>query len=279
MRVCGLVFSTVANHPVIAENWSLEPDPRIGPFFDTAIAILEDFEMFSRGMPLLGLLVGGWLLFALGASPVSAQETKQEDQPKPEVEEKPTPWPPPNTEKHEVKREEDQEQGLVLHTPKEWKKEELPPQSLRLGQFSIPSAEGDKEPVEVAVFSFQGLGGGGSVDANVKRYVSQFPEATKKHVVGATGHQGKYVLIDLEGNYQPPPFQQDAKPIKDARMLAAIIGIQWQGKDEKGDPKQKSAVYFVRMVGPKKTIDANEEAFRLAFGAENKSKEYPLSEE
>lgn len=227
--------------------------------------------------------MGGWVLLVLCARSVAAQEeTKPEETTKTEVDEQPTPWPPPNTQKHEVKRSEDQETGLVLHTPAAWKKEEQT-KPLRLAQFTVPPAQGDKDPVELAVFSFQGLGGGGGVQANVDRWVSQFPGAgTKKTVLTGTGHQGLYVLVDLEGTYQPPNFggqveKQD--PIPNARMLAAIIGIRWDGKDADGEPKQKSAVYFLKMVGSKKTIDENEKAFRLAFGASNKENLIPKKEE
>ena len=238
--------------------------------------------MLSRRTFRLGMLIGGWALLVLCARPVAAQEeTKPEETTKTEVDEQPTPWPPPNTQKNEVKREPTQEKGLILHTPAAWKKDEET-KPLRLAQFTIPPAQGEKDPVELAVFSFQGLGGGGGVQANVDRWVSQFPgPGTKKTVMTGTGHQGLYVLVDLEGTYQPGVSARGEKqdPIPNARMLAAIIGIRWDGKDADGTPKQKSAVYFLKMVGPKKTIDENEKAFRLAFGASNKENPIPEKEE
>lgn len=236
--------------------------------------------MLSRRTRFLVLLLWGWALLIVSAGSLSAQDNPKTEKPaETEEAEDPTPWPPPNTEKHEIKRTETQKQGLVMHVPKDWKKTD-PDSNLRLAQFTIPPAKGEKDPVELAIFSFQGQGAGGGVSANVERWVNQFPgEKTEKKIVTGKGHQGLYVLVDLKGTYQPPPFVQGGKPMPEARMLAAIIGIRWEEEEGEGDDKetvQKSAVYFLKMVGPKKSVSAVEEDFRLAFGATNRSKENPI---
>ena len=229
-------------------------------------------------MPLsrTSLLVWLWGVALLVAGPALAQEApKAESAPKVE-DEKPTPWPPPNTVEKKIK-------GLVLHVPKTWKYED-PANALRLGQFSIPPAEGDKEPIELTIFSFGG-GGAGGVQANVQRWVGQFEEKGRKvNIVTGEGHENRvYVLVDIKGTYNMPdgpPIQQKTKSVPDARMLAAIIGMRWEEEvtDENGQKKTepKSAVYFLKMAGSEKTVTANEEAFRLAFGATNRSKENPF---
>jgi gluconolactonase len=229
--------------------------------------------------------MGATALISVLAAPARAQEAPKQEAPKqeepPKEDEKPTPWPPPDTEKHEIKRTADQGKGLLLHTPKSWKKGE-PASSLRLAEFSIPAAEGDSMPVELTVSSFAGAGGG--VQANVQRWVGQFQEGRKVEIFTGEGHQGLYVLVDLKGTYNMPdgpPIQQKTKPLPNARMLAVIIGIRWDEVQGEGDNKQtvkKSAVYFLKMAGPEKTVTANEEGFRLAFGATNRTKETPFDQ-
>lgn len=182
------------------------------------------------------------------------------------------PWPPKDTEKHEIKRDEDQKKGLMLYTPKNWKKDE-PKSNFRLAQFTIPAVEGDKEAGELAIFSF--AGGGGGLQANIDRWINQFqPQGREVSVTQGEGQQGLYVVVDVKGTYNMPdgpPILQKTKPLPNARMLAAITVVQWgEGDDKKG------AVYFLKMPGPAKTISANEEAFRQSFGAAPKDKEKEL---
>lgn len=183
-----------------------------------------------------------------------------------------TAWPPKDAEKHEVKRGDDQQKGLLLYTPKSWKKED-PQSNFRLAEFSIPAAEGDDEPGELAVFSF--AGGGGGLQANIDRWIGQFDAKGREvKVTQGEGEQGLYVLVDVKGTYNKPdgpPILQKTKPMPNSRMLAAITVVQWMEDGEK-----KGAVYFLKMPGPEKTITTNEEAFRQAFGAAPKDKEKEL---
>lgn len=230
-------------------------------------------------------LIGAAAWLCAPVAPASAQEAQKQDAPKQEAppkapDENALPWPPPNTEKHDIKRDENQRKWLVLHTPKTWKKEE-PASPLRLAQFSIPPAEGDKVPVELTVSSFAGTGGG--VQANVDRWIGQFqPQGRKVKIFTGEGPQGLYVYVDLQGTYNMPdgpPIQMKTKPLPNARMLAVILGIRWDEEQGEGDKKQtvkKSAIYFLKMAGPEKTVTANEEAFRLAFGATNRTNETPF---
>lgn len=238
-------------------------------------------------MPRFRLSLPTWLfgaaaLLTLITVPAQAQDAPKQADPKqeeaPKEEEKPTPWPPADTEKHEVKRTPDQAKGLLLHTPKTWKKGE-PKNALRLAEFAIPAAEGETEPVELTISSFAGAGGG--VQANVDRWIAQF-QATGRELAIFTGegHQGLYVLVDLKGTYNASAGpMQPATPMPNSRMLAVIMGIKWDEEQGEGNQKQtvsKSAVYFLKMAGSEKTVTANEEAFRLAFGATNRSKETPF---
>lgn len=227
-----------------------------------------------RITPLIWLFTGSALL-SLSANGIRADEKDTEKkeaatEAKPEKAEAKA-WPPENTEKHEVKRDEDQKKGLLLHTPKTWKKQK-PNNKFRLIQFEIPAAEGEKAG-ELYVSSF--AGGGGGLQANIDRWISQFQAKDRKiKVTQGEGKQGFYALVDIQGTYNMPdgpPIQRKTIPVPNARMLAAITVIQWgEGDDKKG------AVYFLKMAGPEKTISANEEAFRQSFGAAPKDKEKEL---
>lgn len=157
---------------------------------------------------------------------------------------------------------------LTLTVPEDWKFQE-PTNRLRLGSFDIPAAEGDDVKTELTIFSFGGAAGG--VDANVQRWIMQFEQQGRKQKV-TTGEspRGKYVLVDVTGNYNMPvgpPFQMQTKRLPNARMLGAIIDLKDEG------------YYFLKMAGPRKTVDQNAKAFRASFGADaEKEKEVELEE-
>jgi hypothetical protein len=145
--------------------------------------------------------------------------------------------------------------GLSLTVPKHWK-EEPPANRLRLGQFAIPAVEGDKEAAELSIFNF---GAGGTVAEQVTRWNEQF-EANGRKAQATTGNienLGKYVFVDLSGTYKKPdgpPILRKTTPQPGSRMLVAMI------QTEDGD-------YFLKLVGPAKTVTAALEAFRNSFGA------------
>ena len=61
--------------------------------------------------------------------------------------------------------------GLRFEAPSTWISE-TPSSSMRLAQYRLPGLEGDPEDAELAVFYFGGQGG--SVQANVDRWIGQF---------------------------------------------------------------------------------------------------------
>lgn len=154
--------------------------------------------------------------------------------------------------------------GLSLTVPKHWK-EEPPANRLRLGQFSVPPVEGDKEAAELSIFNF---GAGGTVEEQVARWIEQF-EANGRKSQTSTGtieNLGKYVFVDLSGTYKKPdgpPILRKTVPQPGSRMLVAMI------QTEDGD-------YFLKLVGPAKTVTAALDAFRNSFGAKA-DKEKPLA--
>jgi len=140
---------------------------------------------------------------------------------------------------------------LSLTAPAAWERKE-PSVRIIEHEFAVPAADGDKEAGRLTI-----MGAGGSIEANIERWIGQFEQpdgaATKERtkrekltVDGQTVH-----MVDITGTYkdQRGPFAP-AVIRDDYRMLAAII------------PTEKSGQYFVKLYGPKKTIAANEKAFR-----------------
>jgi len=149
--------------------------------------------------------------------------------------------------------------GLTMHVPATWKQEE-PLSTLRLTQFRIPAAAGDKQDAELAVFNF---GGGGDILANVKRWIAQFePEGRSVKIVGGKGAETSYVLVELAGTYKKsvgPPVLGKTEPVPGSRVLAAIVAVP-----EKGN-------FFLKLTGLDKTVAAEKHAFRASFGGDAQS--------
>ncbi len=140
---------------------------------------------------------------------------------------------------------------LTLTAPADWKKQE-PSVRIIEYEFSIPAAEGDENDGRLTI-----MGAGGSVEANIDRWIGQFSQPDNKSTKDRTKQEkitvdGQTVhLVDISGTYkdQRGPFAP-ATIYKDYRMLAAIIATD------------KSGQYFVKFTGPAKTVAANEKAFR-----------------
>lgn len=151
-------------------------------------------------------------------------------------------------------------EDLKLKIPATWK-QQPPSNRLRLAQFLIPAAEGDEHPTELVISSFPG--GGGGVDANLKRWTDQFAgEGRKVKVTQGKSPQGDYVLHDVTGTYNftaGGPFaggKKEARP--NHRSLSVVLTIADKGN------------YFIRMTGTDKAVTAAAEALRTSFGANAK---------
>lgn len=125
-------------------------------------------------------------------------------------------------------------------------------------EFAIPAAEGDEKPGRLTM-----MRSGGTVDANVARWVGQFkpvsdkaakegPKLTKKQVNGQ-----ETVIVDLSGTYLDRQGGGPFAPGKIVeqpgyRMLGGIVQTKTKGKFQ----------YFFKLYGPEKTVGAAEKAFR-----------------
>ena len=153
------------------------------------------------------------------------------------------------------KTEEVKIKGITLAVPADWKQEKAA-NSLRLAQFKIGPAEGDKEPAELVVSSFDG--GGGGVDPNLKRWINQFEaNGRKSKTTSGESAQGTYYLSDLTGTYKKPdgpPVAGKTKPVPGSRSIGVIL----EAPDKN--------IYFLKLTGPEKTVTAAADGFRQSFG-------------
>jgi len=146
-----------------------------------------------------------------------------------------------------------QQGELRLKAPEGWQSER-PASSMRVSQYQLPAAEGDSEPGSLVVFYF-GPGQGGSTNANIERWIGQMQQpggtpskdsATETQTVNGL----KVTLLDVSGTYTGGDMAGGAGQVKpNFRMRAAVIDT----------PK---GAYFIKLVGPKKTIDRWDQGFQ-----------------
>ena len=127
---------------------------------------------------------------------------------------------------------------------------------MRAATYSVPSASGDQEGGECAVFFF-GPGQGGAVQANIDRWIGQFeqpdgkPSSERATQRRETINAIPVTTIDLSGTFLGGgPGMGSAAPKKPGyRLLGAIV----EGPE---------GVVFFKMTGPVRTVGAAEPDFR-----------------
>jgi hypothetical protein len=133
---------------------------------------------------------------------------------------------------------------IKAKVPSEWA-EQTPSSSMRKAQYSLPKASGDAEDAELAVFYF-GPGQGGSVEANIERWIGQISQpdgssskdrakTTKKDIGGIP-----VTRVDVSGTYSAG-MMSSAPPRQGYRMLAAVA-------------ETAEGAWFFKLTGPEKTV-------------------------
>ncbi len=151
--------------------------------------------------------------------------------------------------------------GLAWDAPADWASQAKP---MRAANYVAPGA-GGAEDGELAVYYF-GPGQGGSVEANVKRWIGQFqaPDGGPADALAKRSEKSvngiAVTLLELDGTYlfKPFPMAPRATPKAGYRMVAAIA----QGPD---------APIFFKLTGPKATVAAAEKAFYALVDSLRKS--------
>lgn len=137
--------------------------------------------------------------------------------------------------------------GVHWTVPANWKAESQRP--MRLATYTVASQG------ECGVYYF-GPGQGGSVEANVSRWVGQFLQADGKPSQAAAKiekhaiHGLQVTTVDVAGAYtgMGGPTAQPGPAVPGYRMLGAIV-------------EGPQGSIFIKFVGPAKTVAANRIAF------------------
>ena len=146
--------------------------------------------------------------------------------------------------------------SLKYDTPAGWVVKP-PASSMRVAEFSLPRAAGDAEDAALAVFFFGGQGG--TVEANLERWMSQMAQPDGKaskdvaKTSKITSHGLPITLVDVSGTYvaemSPGATEHFDKP--GFRLRAAVV-------------ETPGGNYFVKLTGPQKTIAKWDDSF-MAF--------------
>lgn len=122
-----------------------------------------------------------------------------------------------------------------------------PSSSMRVAQFTLPRAPGDPADASLVVYYFQG--GGGSVQANIDRWVQQMEEPSGKpardqaKTSELSSHGLTITLLDVSGTYtaEMSPGSTEHHDNQNYRLRAAVV-------------ETPSGPYFVKLTGPAKTV-------------------------
>lgn len=125
---------------------------------------------------------------------------------------------------------------------------------MRVTEFRLPRVPGDAEDAELVVFYFGG--DGGSVDANLQRWIAQMEQPDGRssfEVASTTGFDANglaVTLLDVSGTYvaatRPGAATRLNKP--DFRLLAAVV-------------ETPIGPYFFKLTGPDRTVALWEDPF------------------
>ena len=143
--------------------------------------------------------------------------------------------------------------GLKWAVPENWPAQSQRP--MRLATYTVPAAKGDRDAGEFAVFYF-GQGQGGTVDANLDRWIGQFtqsdgrPSKDAAKIEHGNIHGLKVTTVDVSGTYNGMggPMQPVGKPAPGYRLLGAII----EGPE---------GLVFFKLTGAVKTVTENENQY------------------
>lgn len=130
---------------------------------------------------------------------------------------------------------------LTWDVPKGWVRAEKP-SPMRKASYTLPKQAGDNDAPDLAISV-----AGGSIDANIDRWVQQFSEDSKPTLKKKTRKIGTWevTLVELKGTWLGSGMNAGGVPPKHGyAMLAAIV------------PVSEDAKWFFKVVGPEKSIEA-----------------------
>jgi hypothetical protein len=134
--------------------------------------------------------------------------------------------------------------------PPEWTRSEKV-NAMRKATYLVPHTPSEKEDAELGVFYF-GPGQGGGVEANVQRWIKQFPDAKLEQVKRAdrtaNGLVAHTIEIESASYIANAMGRGDEKLKANYALLGAIV-------------EAPSGAYFFKLTGPKGTVAAAKPAF------------------
>jgi hypothetical protein len=140
--------------------------------------------------------------------------------------------------------------GLKWAAPAGWKNTGA--SSMRAATYAVAPEAGDTAAAECGVYFF-GAGQGGSVEANIERWKSQFADAAGTRAAAKTGTRTinglKVTTIESSGVYSGMGGPMaPGKPVAGYRLLGAIV-------------EGPGGNIFLKFTGPAKTVAANQQKF------------------
>lgn len=149
--------------------------------------------------------------------------------------------------------------GLTYSKPDAWKSVPTA-SSMRVAQFALPRAAGDPADAELVLYYFGGSGG--SVEANIDRWIGQMQQADGKPSTAAAKRASRTInglevtLVDVHGTYvaEMTPGNPERHNNPNYRLRAAVVST----------PR---GPYFIKLTGPAKTVAAQEGAFEKFLGS------------
>jgi len=149
--------------------------------------------------------------------------------------------------------------GLTFSIPDGWH-QSAGSSAMRVTELTLPRAEGDSEDAHLIVYYFGGQGG--SVDANIQRWVGQMQQPDGKPSAATAKKQTRTVggltvtLVDVSGTYvadtTPGSGTRQNKP--HFRLRAGVV-------------ETSNGPYFIKLTGPEKTVTRWERAYDQFVGS------------
>ena len=126
---------------------------------------------------------------------------------------------------------------------------------MRVAQYKLPKAEGDKEDASLVLYYF-GSNQGGTAQANIDRWIGQMQQPdgsdskSKAKTETMTVNGLKVTTVDVTGTYtaEMAPGSQTFHNDVDYRLRAAVI------ETPKGN-------YFAKLIGPANTVAKWDQAY------------------
>jgi hypothetical protein len=146
-----------------------------------------------------------------------------------------------------------QKSELKFRVPAGWVEEERT-SSMRVAQYRLPKAPGDPEDASLVLYYF-GQGQGGSVTANIDRWIAQMKQPDGSPVKGAKDEHLetnglKVTTVDLSGTYvaETAPGSGTFNNKPGYRLRAAVV-------------ETPNGSYFLKLIGPETTVTQWNDSF------------------